>query len=198
LVLVDVDEVLGMFMRGFEAWVGRHGLEMRFDRYALFQNIFRPGESEHVDVEVGRDLLNQFFAGPVEHMDPVPGAVAALRELSRQGTVVILTNAPAHSREPRSRWLTKHGFDYPQVVNSGLKGPCVAALAARTLGRTAFIDDLLTNLDSVATAAPYVARFQLVADERMRAMAPAAPERHARIDDWDEMGKAIAAALQGE
>ena len=41
LVVVDVDEVLAMFMRGFERFVGAHGYEMRITRFALFQNIFR-------------------------------------------------------------------------------------------------------------------------------------------------------------
>ena len=44
VVVVDVDEVLGMFMQGFEQFVGLHGLEMRIDRFALFQNIYRPGQ----------------------------------------------------------------------------------------------------------------------------------------------------------
>jgi hypothetical protein len=56
LVVVDVDEVLAMFMRGFERFLGGHGLEVRLERFALFQNIFRPGEAEHLDVAAGRRL----------------------------------------------------------------------------------------------------------------------------------------------
>jgi hypothetical protein len=47
----------------------------------------------------------------------------------------------------------------------------------------------------VAEAAPAVATFQHVADHRLRPLAFAAPERHARIDDWEELGRAIAAAI---
>ena len=185
-----------MFMRGFERFLGGHGLEMRIDRFALFQNIFRPGEAEHLDVAAGRALFDKFFEADVEHIDPAPGAAEALKALAGEASVVILTNAPGHSREPRARWLIKHGFDYPLVVNSGLKGPPVRALTAMTAGRAAFIDDLLPNLESVAADAPAVARFQLVADERLRALAPMAPERHPRIDDWEELGRAIAAAIR--
>jgi hypothetical protein len=71
----------------------------------------------------------------------------------------------------------------------------VAAITAMTTGRAAFIDDLLPNLDSVASAAPAVATFQMVADERLRPLAFTAPERHPRIDDWTELGPAIAMAL---
>ena len=195
-MVVDVDEVLAMFVRGFERFLGGHGLEMRIDRFALFQNIFRPGESEHLDLAAGRRLFDRFFEADVEHIDPAPGAAEALKALAGDASIVILTNAPGHSREPRARWLIKHGFDYPLVVNSGLKGPPMAAIAAMTTGKAAFIDDLLPNLDSVAADVPGAATFQMVADERLRPLAFAAPERHPRIDDWDELGKAIAAAIK--
>ena len=195
LVVVDVDEVLAMFMRGFERFLGGHGLEMRIERFALFQSIFRPGAAEHLDVAAGRVLFELFFEADVEEIDPAPGAAAALRGLAREASIVVLTNAPPQSREPRTRWLKRHGFDYPLIINAGLKGPPVAALAAKTTGKAAFVDDLLPNLDSVAEMAPAVARFQLVADERLRPLAYADPLRHPRIDDWGELGRAIARAI---
>jgi hypothetical protein len=195
LVVVDVDEVLAMFMRGFERYIGGHGLEMRINRFALFQNIFRPGADEHLDLESGRLLFNRFFEADVEHIDPAPGAAEALKALADRASIVVLTNAPGHSREPRNRWLIKHGFDYPMVVGVGPKGPPVKAIVRKTKGKSAFIDDLLPNLESVAEDAPAVARFQHVADERLRPFAFSAPERHPRIDDWEELGRAIAAAI---
>jgi len=195
LVVVDVDEVLAMFMRGFERFLGEEGFEMRITRFALFQSIFRPGDEEHLDVAAGRQLFERFFEADVEDIDPAPGAAEALAALSRGASIVILTNAPQHGRAPRARWLVKHGFDYPMVVNSGLKGPSVAAIAAMTTGKAAFVDDLLPNLDSVSADAPAVATFQHVADERLRPLAFSAPERHTRIDDWAVLGPAIAAAI---
>jgi hypothetical protein len=195
LLVVDVDEVLAMFMRGFERFVGGHGYEMRIDRFALFQNIFRPGAAEHLDVAAGRALFEKFFETDVEHIDPAPGAAEALARIAEQASIVVLTNAPAQGREPRERWLAKHGFPYPMIVNAGLKGPAVAALNAMTTGKAAFVDDLLPNLDSVASAAPAVATFQMVADERLRPLATAAPDRHRRIDDWADLGPAIASIL---
>jgi hypothetical protein len=195
LVVVDVDEVLAMFVRGFERFLGGHGLEMRIDRFALFQNIFRPGETDHLDVSAGRKLFDVFFEADVEDIDPAPGAREALDALAGRASVVILTNAPPQSRGPRARWLVKHGFDYPLIINAGPKGPPVAAITAMTTGKAAFVDDLLPNLDSVAQEAPAVATFQMVADERLRPLAFAAPDRHPRIDDWAELGPAIAAAV---
>ena len=101
---------------------------------------------------------------------------------------------PARGRRNR-RWLTRHGMDYPLLFNSGPKGAIVAALAARTRGPSAFVDDLIPNLDSAAEAAPAVHRFQLVADPRLAAVAPSAPDRHLRIDDWPRLRLAIARVL---
>ncbi len=58
-----------------------------------------------------------------------------------------------------------------------------------------FIDDLLPQLESVAASAPGVGRFQMVADERLRPLAPSAPDRHIRIDHWPTLKTAIEARL---
>lgn len=195
LVIVDVDEVLARFMAGLERYVGRHGYEMRITKFALFQNIFRVGETDHVDMPAGLELFNGFFRDGADDLEPAEGAADALADLSTRAEVVILTNAPGHGREARAGWLARHGFDYPLVVNAGLKGPAAAVLSARTSGASAFIDDLLPNLESVAESAPAVARFQMVADERLRPMAPCAPDRHTRIDEWPALKAAIEAAI---
>ena len=62
LVLIDVDEVLGLFMQGFGDFLKSHDLEMRIDRFALFQNIYRPGATEHLDLAEGKKLFDAFFS----------------------------------------------------------------------------------------------------------------------------------------
>ena len=191
LVIVDVDEVLAQFMRGFGAFIGRHGFELRVDRFALFQNIYRPGETEHLDLIAGKALFDDFFRDGVDDLPPALGAADALADLSTRAEVVILTNAPEHGRLARIKWLKTHGFDYPLIINSGPKGPAAAELSARTSGPAVFIDDLLPQLESVAEKAPRVGRFQMVSDERLRPFAPSAPERHSRIDEWPALKAAI-------
>ena len=196
LLIVDVDEVLAYFMGGFERYVGRHGYEMRIDRFALFQNLYRPGAIESLDFETGKALFDQFFHDGADDLDPVEGAADALATLSQQAEVEILTNAPAHALDSRTGWLGKHGFDYPMLLHSGLKGPTIAKMAARTTGAAAFIDDLLPNLESSAESAPGVNRFQIIADTRLRPFAPTAPDRHGLHETWTTLGPALAAALK--
>lgn len=191
LLLVDVDEVLGLFMEGFGRFLADQGLEFRVDRFALFQNIYRPGEDTHLAVEEGRRLFDTFFREACSDMTPAPGGPEALRALSNKAGVVILTNAPDHGRLARARWLGRTGLDYPLVLNSGPKGPVAAELVAQVRAPAVFVDDLIPNLDSVMEHAPEVARFQMVADPRLRPLAPSAPDRHRRIDDWTELRAAI-------
>lgn len=195
LLLVDVDEVLGLFMQGFGRFLEGRGLEFRVDRFALFQNIYRPGEAEHLPIDEGRTHFDDFFRLGCGDMEPAPGGVEALRALSRRANIVILTNAPGPARMARARWLARHGMDYPLVLNTGPKGPLAAGMAAQVQARAAFIDDLIPNLDSVAESAPQVSRFQMVADPRLRPLAPSAPDRHPRIDDWRQLRGAIEAAV---
>ena len=194
LVIVDVDEVLGLFMKGFGGFLESRGLEFRVDRFALFQNIYWPGAAEHLAIEEGRAHFDEFFRTHCAEIEPAPGAVDALQRLARRTEVLILSNAPAQAEQLRGDWLRKHGLPHPLVLNTGPKGPVTAALVAQTPARAAFVDDLLPNLDSVAEHAPAVATFQHVADERLRPLAPRS-DLHPRIDDWAELAEAIEEAV---
>nr|WP_299541594.1 hypothetical protein [Phenylobacterium sp.] len=194
LVIVDVDEVLGLFMLSFGAFIAERGYELRFDRFALFQNIYRPGATEHLDLAEGHKLFDEFFRTGCGEIEPAPGAVEALRRLGARAEILILSNAPAEAERLRAAWLRRHGLPQALILSSGPKGPITAALVAQTSGRSAFVDDLIPNLDSVAEHAPGTATFQHVADLRLRPLAPRS-DRHPRIDDWAELREAIEAAI---
>jgi len=194
LVIVDVDEVLGLFMQGFGAFIAERGYELRFERFALFQNIYRPGAAEHLDLAEGRELFNAFFRAGCGEIEPAPGAVAALNRLKARAEILILSNAPAEAERLRGEWLKRHGLPRALILSSGPKGPITAGLVAQTSGKTAFVDDLIPNLDSVAEHSPATATFQHVADLRLRPLAPRS-DRHPRIDDWTALGEAIEAAV---
>jgi hypothetical protein len=194
LVIVDVDEVLGLFMQGFGKFLESRGFEFRVDRFALFQNIYRPGATVHLELPLGRQLFDDFFRTGCGEIEPAPGAVEALERLSRRAGILILSNAPPDAERLRSEWLKRHGLPQALILNTGPKGPITAGLVAQTAQPTAFVDDLLSNLDSVAEHAPATATFQHVADLRLRPLAPRS-DRHRRIDDWRELGEAIEASI---
>jgi hypothetical protein len=196
LIVVDVDEVLALFYQGFGRFVAQQGYELRCEEFALFTNLFVPGATEHLELETGRALFDEFFRSGTDLIEPAPYAPESLAALARQGQVVILSNAPAHGRGERARWLKRHGMDYPLIINEGPKGPAIAVLAARTQAPAVFVDDIISQLDSCAEAAPRVARFQTVADLTLRPLAPTRPE-HRRIDGWDALLPAILAEIGG-
>ena len=127
-------------------------------------------------------------------LEPAPGAVEALARLKPKAEILILSNAPASAERLRGDWLRRHGLPHTLILSSGPKGPITAGLTAQCAGKTAFIDDLLSNLDSVAEHSPRTARFQHVADLRLRALAPRS-DAHPRIDDWAQLGEAIERAI---
>ena len=91
-------------------------------------------------------------------------------------------------------WREADGEAFLRAVGRNIRALVTYTGMRRT---DAALLDLLSNLDSVAAEAPQVHRFQHVADPRLRPLAPAAPERHPRIDDWGELGEALARALAG-
>ena len=196
LIVVDVDEVLGLFLQAFERYLESQGVVFRLDRYALFQNMYWPGATAPMPEAEAKALYDGFYRCCCGTMDPVPGAAEALARLGRRADVVILSNAPGEAARDRRDWLSRHGMPQPLVLNRGLKGPMTAGLVAQTRARSAFIDDIMQNLDSVARLAPQTATFQSVADPRLRPLAPRS-DLHRRFDDWRELAPAIEDAILG-
>ncbi len=195
LVLVDVDEVIGLFTHGFGRYLLEHDMELRIDSYALFQNIYQLGSGQHLAIAEGRKLFDVFFAERCHEIEAAPGAIDALNRLSRRAEIIILSNAPIAAERLRTQWLRDLGLQHPLILNVGPKGPIAAGLIEQTAHASAFVDDLISNLDSVAEHSPTTATFQHVADARLQPLAPAAPDRHPRIDDWGQLGEAIETAI---
>ncbi len=186
LAIIDVDEVLALFIAGFARFLGLHGYDFRLTTYGLLNNIFVAGGEAQPDKDQAKALFDRFFSHGCGDLDPAPGAVDGLVSLAALADVVILTNAPESARALRGGWLKQHGMPYPMIINQGPKGPAVRTLADRVGGPVMFVDDLLSNLDSVAETAPRVTRVHMIADPALRVLAPTSP-RHRRIDDWSQL-----------
>src|SRR4051812_1579357 len=106
-------------MQGFGAYVAGRGYELRLERFALFQNIFRPDADEHLDLAEGRELFDDFFRTECGAMEPAPGAVDALRRLKPRAEILILSNAPAEAERLRGEWLKRHGPPHALILSTG-------------------------------------------------------------------------------
>lgn len=196
LLIVDADEVLLRFAEGFDRFLAARALYLDLSSYRLHGNVKRRDDGTALlDVEVTA-LLDE-FRGNLDSLEAVEDASEVLETLRSRVQTVVLSNVASSQGEARVRNLVRLGFDFPLLVNSGLKGPAVRALAARS-GRPAFfIDDIPHHLASVAETEPEVLRIQLIGDARLRPLMPPTEHAHLRADTWREAGAFIRARLKG-
>jgi phosphoglycolate phosphatase-like HAD superfamily hydrolase len=196
LLLTDADEVVLQFVAALELFLAERSLYLDLSSYALTGNIRRVGDGAPASAEAVKALLADFFEERVEHVLPVPGAADALAALSRRAQVVVLSNVPFARRAARQRALKAHGMDFPVIANHGAKGAAVAAITRRMDAPVVFVDDIPSNIASVAEAAPETIRLHFIADPRLARLSPPCPECHARRDDWPAARAFIEAELE--
>ncbi len=184
LIICDADEVLLQFMAGLEGFLHTHGYFHDFFSFRIHGNVRDLVTKEPITSERMTELLGQFFATQTQHLQPVPGAAAALAKLSRHAQILVLSNLPETSRDARIENLTRHGMPYPVIAGKGPKGVVVKDLIANVRQPVVFIDDLPPHITSVATETPQVHRLHFVADPRLAKLLPPCPDAHRRIDDW--------------
>ena len=196
LVICDCDEVLLQFVGPFGDYLAsEHFLTLHLDSFALSGNI-RRADGTVVEPEGLMPLLNGFFDTHMATQQPAPGAARALAVLAADCDIVILTNVDERHNTVRTAELKRHGMPYRVVCNSGPKGAPVRALINEYGAKSAaFIDDLPPHHSSVKRATPDVFRLHMVADPRLHALIPAAPDADARIDDWAAALPVLQAAL---
>jgi hypothetical protein len=190
LLIVDADEVLLRFAEGFERFLAARALYLDLSTYRLHGNVKRrDDDAVLIDVEVTA-LLDEFRA-ELDSLDAVVHAQDILRGLAPHLQTVVLSNVSAAQAPARLRNLASLGFDFPLLVNSGLKGPAVKALAKRAGRPTFFVDDIPHHLASAAQSDPEVLRIHLIGDERLKPLLPPAQDAHLRADTWREAGDFI-------
>lgn len=197
LVITDADEVLFLFLEGFEAYLEDNGHYLDLSSFALVGNIKVSATEEMASVEAAKALLDGFFRERTETMTPVPGAAQALAALAQRAQIVVLSNLPDSSRTAREKALVLAGMPYPIIANIGPKGAAVRHMADRVQAPVFFLDDIPHNHTSVAQAAPDVQRLHFIADPRLARLIGPAEHCHHRVDDWDEARRLIEQELTG-
>ncbi|MDP5279419.1 HAD family hydrolase [Sphingomonas sp. DG1-23] len=195
LLITDCDEVLLHMVRHFGSWLDEaHAIDFRPNGTNFTDSMRRRGDNSLVEPEAMWSYLDGFFPGEMGRQTLVPHAREALAALADQADIVVLTNLKDHCRSHRVTQLATHGIAHRVECNQGGKGAPVARLVAE-FGNpvTVFVDDLEHHHESVARHAPSVHRLHMVAEPDIAAHAPPAPHAHARIDDWAEAQRWIAA-----
>ena len=186
LLITDCDEVLLHMVSHFADWLDEaHGI--LFD---LGQPDFRAALTVRdgggvVAEERIWPLLEGFFRTEMHRQTLVPGAVEALGRIGEIADIVVLTNLGDEAHAFRVEQLARHGIRHEVVCNRGGKGEPLRHIVERYgSGASLFVDDLAVHHASVAKHSPATHRLHMIAEPRLAAVSPPAPEAHARIDDW--------------
>lgn len=187
LLICDCDEVLLHMVRHFGVWLDEaHEIDFT-PNGGDFATSMKRRDGGLLTREEMWGYLDGFFPAEMGRQTLVPHARESLAALAGTADIVILTNLTDHCREPRIAQLAAHGIAHRVECNQGGKGEPVARLVAEYGAPvTVFVDDLAVHHASVAKHAPEVFRLHMVSEPDLAPSVPAAPEAHARIDDWRE------------
>lgn len=186
LIVTDADEVLFLFMQGFEHFLLDNSYYFDWASYALVGNIRRKTDNSPADAEEAHGLLGRFFEERTEQMEPVPGAAEALRKLGQRADIVVLSNLPIGQRAARSRALARAGMDFLLIANQGTKGAAVRHLAEGIAAPVVFIDDIPHHHASVRKHAAHVHRLHFIADTRLAGLLAPSEDCHHRAEIWPD------------
>ncbi|HUO92435.1 MAG TPA: hypothetical protein VMU22_05915 [Rhizomicrobium sp.] len=195
LLIVDADEVLLAFARGFDVFLQRNGCYLDLVSYRLHGNVRRrDGDEPLINIEVTA-LLDEFRA-ELDWLEPIDGACEIVAGLREALDIVVVSNVTPEQAPARLRNLAALGIVAPLVANSGPKGPAVKTLAARGGAAAFFVDDVPMHHASVAELAPHVFRIHFVGDERLKPLMPPSPHAHLKADHWNDIDTFIRARLE--
>ena len=194
LLICDCDEVLLHMVRHFGTWLAEaHDIDLAHTSRDLAASMTRRDGSA-IEREEMWTLLDGFFPSEMARQTLVPNAREALARIAERADIVILTNLRDHCRDARIAQLAGHGIAHRVECNQGGKGDPVARLVAEHGDPvTVFVDDLAVHHASVARHAPSVYRLHMVSEPELAPNIAAAPDAHARIDDWREAADWIVA-----
>ena len=198
LLICDCDEVLLHMVRHFGVWLDEeHAIDFTPNGGAFETSMRRRADGELIERDEMWSLLRGFFPAEMGRQTLVPHAREALTSLAAHADIVILTNLGDDCRESRIAQLADHGIAHRVECNQGGKGGPVARLVAEHGDPvTVFVDDLAVHHESVAKHAPGVHRLHMVAEPELAPSVAPAPFAHARIDDWRDAERWIAARFE--
>ncbi len=186
LLITDCDEVLLHMVTPLGQWLDEaHAIDFAIDQPEFGGALTRRADGSVVTEEHIWPLLDAFFTSEMHRQTLVPHARQALATIAEIADIVVLTNLTDQFHGSRVAQLEAVGIRHRVQCNQGGKGrPLADIVAEYQPSATVFVDDLASHHSSVARHAPQVWRLHMVAEPRVAAHRPPAPDAHARIDDW--------------
>ena len=169
LIVCDADEVIFDFMNSFEMYLHTKGLYFNWKSYALEGNILND-KNKALNKNQIADIIDNFFMYKTESMDLVEGAVKSLQKLSRQCSIIILSNIPFKFYEKRQAALKKYGINFPFFANTGPKGKAVKYISDIHKGKVWFIDDSPYQIKSVKLEEKNVNTILFIGNHKLEAL----------------------------
>lgn len=196
LMICDVDEVVVHFTSAFENFLGERGLWLEPTSLALNGNIKKTSDNNIIPQHIVEMLIDEFFVERTRSLEPIDGAVAALKNFGNQVNIVMLTNLPHFAKSDRTANLLNLGLTYPVITNSGPKGPAIKHLAGLTKGEIVFVDDSPGFISSAYEHAPHVHLIHFLQDHRFAAHTPHYDFVSLRTSNWAEAAPHISELLR--
>lgn len=186
LIAVDVDEVLVIFVEHLSQWMQTIGFEMRLQTYQLEGSMYPAGSDDPLPFDDCIAMIRRFFEAEVLQQKAIPGGASTLDALSKVAQIVILTNVPRLATSGRRKNLDALGIPFPLVVNTGGKGRAMAWLAHQAEAPCGFVDDSVTQIESVAKWVPDAVRVHFAWADFIDRIFPSCEHATQRVRSWKD------------
>lgn len=197
LIVCDVDDVVLQFATPFEAFIATRGHRLLPRSFKLTGNIVNGADESILDAPGVKALIDDFFIEQEQWQTPFADAVESLHALSQDADLVFLTAMPPRHADLRRRLLDQLTLTYPMIASEEAKGPMVARLHGARPLPVAFIDDMVHNLQSVASHVPDCLLVYLPPPLEIFRFAPDPPETVQRVANWSEASRLIRSHFAG-
>lgn len=175
LIICDVDEVILHFIRHFEAFLERHGYQLKANSYSLNGNICDINTGSNLSNNSIKDMINSLFMELSSYQEAVENSISALAALQKKCNLLLLTNFPDALADKRRNRLAQLGLVAPLLTNQGSKGPKIAQLMEHQKAPTFFLDDSSSHISSALGLANAPVCLHFIADSRFASIASQSP-----------------------
>jgi len=185
IIAVDIDDVIFPFVPGFVKYLRKHSIHLKEEDFTIYDL----SKIYEIDRERAAQLVVEFVESDHMFSLPVANSVEALKKLSAEYEIIIMTARDKRFEKLTHHWVEKHfGGSYKSIhivdahyVAGG--SPKAKAEASLRLGVNYLIDDLPVYVDEVAAVGIKCLLFGNYAWNRQAKL----HQNVTRVKDWQEV-----------